>query len=79
MDRSHTRTPLADKKRLLLAVRIAFVVILLGVTALLRSDPAVLSGAVLTVAALAATGFYLVEARYARALERVIVHSRTPQ
>jgi hypothetical protein len=69
---SSDQTPLARKKRSLVVIRVAGVVILLGAIALLWSDPPVLGAVAGAVLLLAVTGFYLVEVQYSRALERAL-------
>lgn len=67
--------PLARKKRSLLVVRIAGLVVLLGAIALLWNNLPVLGAVAGAVLLIAVTSFYLVEAQYARALERELAQS----
>ncbi len=68
-------TPLAQKKRTLLVIRIVGVVTLLGAAALLWTNLPLLGAVAGAVLLLTVLGFYLVEAQYSRALERALAHT----
>lgn len=65
--------PLAHKRRVMTVLRVGGVALMLGALILLWSDPAALTTVLLVLNLLVAAGHYLVEARYARALERTLV------
>lgn len=69
------QTPLAEKKRSVLIIRIVGLVALVGAAALLWNNLPLLGEVAGAVLLLAVTGFYLVEARYAKALERALARS----
>jgi len=72
---SFGRTPLVRRTRRLMLIRVGGLTALLVSAVLLWSDPAVLAlvaGAVLLVTV---TALYLVECRYAQALERALVRN----
>lgn len=73
MNTSRERTsPLGQKKRSLLAIRIAGLVVLLAAAAMLWNNLPVLGTVAAVVLLLVVTCLYLVEARYSRALERAL-------
>jgi hypothetical protein len=75
MTRTSDGTPHAQKKKRLLMIRIAGLVVLTCAVALLWNDLPLLGAVAGAVLLLGITGFYLVEARYARALERTLAQS----
>lgn len=72
---SERMAPLARKKRNLLVVRIAGLVVLLVAIALLWNNLPVLGAVAGAVLLIAVTSFYLVEVQYSRALERELAQS----
>lgn len=69
------RTPLAQKKRALLGLRIVGPVLLIAAVVVFWRDPAAVSAVAVAVILLTVTALYLVEVRYARALERALAEA----
>jgi hypothetical protein len=75
MSRTPEGTPLARKKKSLQMIRIVGLAVFTCAVALLWNDLPLLGAVAGALLLLAVTGFYVVEARYARALERTLAQS----